>query len=85
MEAYRKDDDFSTIWKRKDPRQYTKAEHVEKHFPEYKQERGLLWKEGRICVLRSKRLEVLREDHDTATAGHPGERKMYKVLRQGFY
>jgi Integrase zinc binding domain len=85
VEAYRKDDDFSTIWKRKDPRQYTKAEHVKKHFSEYKWKRRLLWKEGRICVSRSKRSEVLREGHDTATAGHPGRRKMYKALRQGFY
>jgi hypothetical protein len=35
-EVYRKDDDFGVIWKRKDPRQYTKAEHVKKHFLEYK-------------------------------------------------
>jgi RNase H-like domain found in reverse transcriptase len=40
--TYRKDDDFSVIWKRKDPRQYTKAEYVKKHFPEYRQEEGLL-------------------------------------------
>jgi Integrase zinc binding domain len=84
-EVYRKDDDFSAIWKRKDPRQYTKAKHIEKHFPEYKQEKELLWEEERICVLRGKRLEVLREGHDTETAGHPGGRKMYKALRQGFY
>jgi Integrase zinc binding domain len=45
----------------------------------------LLWKEGRICVPRSKRLEVLRKGHDTVTAGHLGERKMYKALKQGFY
>jgi Integrase zinc binding domain len=85
VEIYRKDDDFSVIWKRKDSRQYTKAKYVEKHFPEYKQERGLLWKEERICVPRSKRSEVLREGHDTATVEHPSGRKMYKVLRQGFY
>jgi Integrase zinc binding domain len=36
-------------------------------------------------MLRSKRLEVLREGHNTATAGHSDGRKMYKVLRQGFY
>jgi hypothetical protein len=42
VEVYRKDDDFSAIWKRKDPRQYIKAEHVEKHFSEYKREGGLL-------------------------------------------
>jgi hypothetical protein len=36
IEAYRKDDDFGAIWKRKDSRQYTKAEHVKKHFLEYK-------------------------------------------------
>jgi hypothetical protein len=35
-ETYRKNDDFSAIWKRKDPRQYTKVEHVEKHFSEYR-------------------------------------------------
>jgi RNase H-like domain found in reverse transcriptase len=34
-EAYRKNDDFGVIWKRKDPRQYTKTEHTEKHFLEY--------------------------------------------------
>jgi RNase H-like domain found in reverse transcriptase len=84
-EAYRKNDDFSAIWKRKDPRQYTKAEHVEKHFLEYKRKGGLLWKEGRICVPRSKRSEVLREGHNTATVGHLGGRKMYKALKQGFY
>jgi Integrase zinc binding domain len=28
---------------------------------------------------------MLREGHDTATTGHSGGRKMYKVLRQGFY
>jgi Integrase zinc binding domain len=85
VEVYRKDDDFSAIWKRKDPRQYTKAEHVEKHFLDYRRERGLLWKEERICVPRGKRLEVLREGYDTVTAGYPGGRKMYKTLRQGFY
>jgi hypothetical protein len=78
VEVYRKDDDFSAIWKRKDPRQYTKAEHVEKHFPEYKQEGGLLWKEERICVPRSKRLEVLREGHDTATASIRVEERCIK-------
>jgi Integrase zinc binding domain len=41
--------------------------------------------EGRICVPRDKRLEVLKKGHDTATARHSGERKMYKALRQGFY
>jgi hypothetical protein len=58
-----------------------KAEYAEKHFLEYKRERRLLWKEKRICVSRSKRLEVLREDHDTAIAEHPSGRKMYKTLR----
>jgi hypothetical protein len=49
-EAYRKDDDFGAIWKRKDSRQYTKTEHVEKHFSEYKWEGEMLWKEGRnVC------------------------------------
>jgi hypothetical protein len=80
-EIYRKDGDFSAIWKRKGPRQYMKAEHVEKHFLEYKREGGLLWKEGRIYVLRSKRSEVLRKGHDIATVGHSGGRKMYTTLR----
>jgi Integrase zinc binding domain len=62
-----------------------KEEHVDRHFSDYKKKRGLLWKEGRICVPRSKIEEVLREGHDIATAGHPGGRKMYKALRQGFY
>jgi Integrase zinc binding domain len=45
----------------------------------------MLWKEKRICVLKSKRLEVLKKSYDTATTGHPGREKMYKTLRQGFY
>jgi Integrase zinc binding domain len=45
----------------------------------------LLWKERRICVLKSKKTEVLRKEHDIATTGHPRRRKMYKTLRQGFY
>jgi Integrase zinc binding domain len=42
-------------------------------------------KRRKECVPKSKRLEVLKEDHDTATAGHPEGVKMYKALRQGFY
>jgi Integrase zinc binding domain len=34
---------------------------------------------------KSKRLEVLKKDHNTVTVGYPGGGKMYKVLRQGFY
>jgi hypothetical protein len=30
---------------------------------------------------KSKRLEVLKEGHDTVTAGHPRGGKMYKALR----
>jgi hypothetical protein len=45
----------------------------------------LLWKKGRICVPKSKKAEVLRKGYDIATADHPKGRKMYKMLRQGFY
>jgi Integrase zinc binding domain len=36
-------------------------------------------------VPKSKRLEVLKEGHDTVTTGYPKRGKMYKVLRQDFY
>jgi hypothetical protein len=45
----------------------------------------MLWKEERICVPKSKRLEVLKEGHNTVTAKHSSGEKMYKVLKQGFY
>jgi Integrase zinc binding domain len=45
----------------------------------------LLWKKERICVPKSKKVEVLREGYDIATVGHLEGRKMYKTLRQGFY
>jgi hypothetical protein len=39
----------------------------------------------RICVPRGKKSEVLRKGHNTVTVEHLDGRKMYKVLRQGFY
>jgi Integrase zinc binding domain len=42
-------------------------------------------KRRKKCIPKSKRLEVLKKDHNTATVGHLGGGKMYKVLRQGFY
>jgi hypothetical protein len=52
---------------------------------DYRKKRGLLWKKERLCIPKSKKIEVLRKEYDIVTAGHPGGRKMYKTLRQDFY
>jgi hypothetical protein len=75
---------FKTIWRRKKSSQYKKKKHADKYFLDYRRKRELLWKKERICVPKSKKIEVFRERHDIAIAGHSRER-MYKILRQDFY
>ena len=83
--SYKGDADFEAILRAKDPSRYDNPKHAEKHFPEYSWAKGILLKDGRVCVPKSMRQGVLTEYHDTPSAGHPGGRRMYLSLRQTFY
>ena len=56
-----------------------------------KKEDGLIWEEdgvvyieGRIYVPNNKKIkeEILKENHDLADVGHPGQHRMLKLLKR---
>jgi hypothetical protein len=52
-----------------------------------KDEEGVLWYKGRICVPDIKELKdkILREAHDSAYAIHPGGTQMYHDLKATYW
>jgi hypothetical protein len=52
-----------------------------------KDEEGVLWYKGRICVPSIKELndKILREAHESAYSIHPGGNKMYHDLKATYW
>jgi hypothetical protein len=52
-----------------------------------KDEEGMLWYKGRICVPNIKEFKgkILRETHDSAYSIHPGGNKMYHDLKTTYW
>ena len=85
QKGYAGDLDFGRIVEIKDPNRYDNPKHANKHFPEYRLEKGILYKGERICVPLTYRGKVLREAHDSPSGGHPGGRRTYLAIRENFY
>ena len=51
------------------------------------EEDGVAYMEGRIYVLNNKELreEILKEHHDLADIGHPGQHKMMELLKRTYW
>ena len=51
------------------------------------EEDGVAYIEGRVYVLNNKELkeEILREHHDLADIGHPGQHKMMELLKRMYW
>ncbi len=47
---------------------------------------GVVYIEGRIYVLNNKKIrkEILKENHDSADMGHPGQYKMLELLKRTY-
>jgi len=78
--GYEGDLDFGKIVDIKNPNRYDLPSHADKHFPDYRLEKGVLYKAGKICVPLSYREKVLREAHDSPSGGHPGGRRTYLAI-----
>jgi hypothetical protein len=52
-----------------------------------KDDEGVLWYKGRICVPNVKELKakILREEHESAYSIHPGGNKMYHDLKTTYW
>jgi hypothetical protein len=52
-----------------------------------KDDKGVLWYKGRLCVPNVKELKekILREAHESAYSIHPGENKMYHDLKATYW
>jgi hypothetical protein len=52
-----------------------------------KDDEGVLWYKGRICVPNVKELKdkILREAHESAYSIHPGGNKMYRDLKATYW
>ena len=51
------------------------------------EEDGVAYLEGRVYVLNNKELreEILREHHDPADVGHPGQHRMMELLKRTYW
>ena len=51
------------------------------------EEDGVAYLEGRVYVLNNKELreEILREYHDPADVGHPGQHRMMELLKRTYW
>lgn len=66
----------------------TAQAHIDNPQPPWsKSDSGLLLHEGHVYIPDSNelRLRILREKHDHPTAGHPGYKKTYELIRREFY
>jgi len=51
------------------------------------EEDGVVYMEGRIYVLNNRKIkeEILKENHDLADIGHPGQHRMLKVIKRTYW
>ena len=50
-------------------------------------EDGIVYMEGRMYVLNSKKLKekILQENHDSVDIGHPGQQRMLELIKQSYW
>jgi len=51
------------------------------------EEDGVVYMEGRIYVPNNKKIkeEILKENHDLADMGHPGQHRMLEVIKRTYW
>jgi len=51
------------------------------------EEDGVVYMEGRIYVLNNKKIkeEILKENHDLADVGHPGQHRMLELIKRTYW
>ena len=54
---------------------------------EWKEADGIMYKEGKVYVLKDNKLraEIIRLHHDTPVGGHGGQWKMVELVTQNFW
>ena len=86
-EAYNGDKDFDEIYVSLTTTEGKNDLATTTRTKRYELRNGLLHYEGRLCIPRGKdyRYQLMKEAHDTLTAGHLGVDKTYMALCKSFY
>ena len=51
------------------------------------EEDGVVYMEGRVYVLNNRKIkeEILKENHDLADVGHPGQHRMLELIKRTYW